>query len=512
MLACLKKFFNSLLRYGKILQKSTPTYGCAHLNFKRPKDLVRFFREFNCKILTDSCGFKAKLLIDFALFQQVPDLNYAKPNPACGTYKTSQFYQQFLQKYPEFAPKSIPSPEYDLDNPDLSELSPIRTPTENEMDKVIDCGINPEPILTGPKFVELVKAEEKKNANVETPLTAYLAKKLKKGRKEQPVQPKHEPSEKDHIVPLQRNSRQEATKAKKSYQTQATKVDQSAAAQLNERTSRPAPRSSQRRQPTQIELCFGRQSSRPQEQRPSAQSAQTQLPQAQVQQRQKTTTKANAQQRNSIAQTQQSTANQVQAQAQQQQKSNSSAQPQQQKPANEAQQTSNVQVQQHQRAQPQQQKASNQAQPSTATTQPQPQSQAQPPQPAPPKTRKHPNPKPVDPNNNTQPANAKQQKANPVPQQQNQPQAPKNTPKILMRKQTSGQEASVPAAPVQAQKVPEAPTQPVKAQNKAIKKDSIKALLNSETPKPDVLNPNQPAATQPPKKTFTTAAKKQGSQ
>jgi hypothetical protein len=209
------------------------------LNFKRSKDLVRFFREFNNKVLTDSCGFKAKLLVDFAQLQQIPDLNYAKPNPACGSYKTSRFYQQFLQKHPEFVPKSPTNQEFDFDNPDLSAMSPLRTRTENEMEKVIDTGLIPDASLFGPKFADIEKGHESKLKNIETPLTAYVIKKLRRGRKDKPAQAptapsksvdsKPEPSDKDTIIP----SSHPSASAKSTTRRERPKVKKTSTAQAN---------------------------------------------------------------------------------------------------------------------------------------------------------------------------------------------------------------------------------------------------------------------------------------
>ncbi len=200
------------------------------MNFKRSKDLLRFFREFNNKIVTDSCGFKAKLLIDFALLQQVPDSNYAKPNPACGTYLSSFMYQKFLQKYPDFIPKSIKSQiqDFDLDNSDLSALSPLRTPTENEMEKVIDFAANPEVQLIVPKFADICNAEEKKLVGVETPLTVYILKKLKKRRKDKPFKPALEvPNEKDPLPNVSLKSKNfERPRVNKAYTTQRDYLEQ----------------------------------------------------------------------------------------------------------------------------------------------------------------------------------------------------------------------------------------------------------------------------------------------
>lgn len=221
--------------------KDTPIYGCAHLNFKRPKELVRLFKEFNGKSLTDSCGFKTKLLVDFALLQRVPDLTQAEPNPHCATFQASQMYQKFLQKYPEFTPKSALVEEVDLDNPDLtSSNSLVISPVQSEMERVIDSGINPELNPIVPKFAELIKAKEDKLGSVQTPLINYVLKKLRR---------KNRKSKKGDRTDAQKESQQKPSKPSKKFETRATAKQKTESVQTgaqpkqikqrNQKTSRP---------------------------------------------------------------------------------------------------------------------------------------------------------------------------------------------------------------------------------------------------------------------------------
>lgn len=170
--------------YGKVLARDQPSYGCAHLNFSHPKQCAAFYREFNGKTMNDSCGFKAKLLVDFALYQEVPDYGTQRPNPLCGTYKSSVYYQEFLKKYPEFDQKvpAAPAEEIDLDNPDNEAIlaEARKAASQSGMDKVIDEAARIDLSTLAPKFSEIMRPESPKT--VITPLTEYVIKKLKKGR------------------------------------------------------------------------------------------------------------------------------------------------------------------------------------------------------------------------------------------------------------------------------------------------------------------------------------------